>query len=412
MNAVTRVVRSLATVGPKRTAYLVRRRLFPGSHLTEEVLVPPRMLRDIDWTVAPAFATAPRKVQGSPVKVAWISSPPSPASGGHQNLFRFIKAMETAGYECTVYFWDWQGSRIDGDALRTMLAPISAYPDLDAAFLPYEGAVSRDTDAIIATAWETAYASFLDPSPARRFYFVQDFEPWFYPAGPNAVLAENTYRFGFHGLTAGGWLSHHLSQSYGMSADHFDFSADTTMYRVTRQQDRPGVFFYARPETPRRAYALGVAILERVHELAPEIPLHFAGSARKDDGLLLPIVDHGAVDLTRLNDIYNECSAALVLSLSNMSLLPLELIAAGVVPVVNDAANNRMVSENPFIDYQPLVIERMATALVYHATRARPAVEFDQMTASVAGTTWEDSGRQFVGHFARALARPTEGNAE
>ena len=42
-------------------------------------------------------------------------------------------------------------------------------------------------------------------SPARgaRFYLVQDFEPSFYAAGSEALMAEATYRFGFHGVTAG-----------------------------------------------------------------------------------------------------------------------------------------------------------------------------------------------------------------
>lgn len=34
-------------------------------------------------------------------------------------------------------------------------------------------------------------------------YFVQDFEPLFYGMGSKAVLAENTYRFGFTVLQLG-----------------------------------------------------------------------------------------------------------------------------------------------------------------------------------------------------------------
>lgn len=405
MSAVARVARSLATVGPKRTAQLVWARVRPGGSAgsTSAVQVPRRIFLEIDWTTPPAFVTAPRPVSDGPLTIAWITSPPSPNSGGHQNMFRFIRAAEDAGHRCIVYFWDWQGGVTDPEGMRAMLAPLTAYPDLKAEFHQYQGAVSQEADAIVATAWETAYPAFLDPSAARRLYFVQDFEPWFYPAGPNSLLAENTYRFGFHGLTAGGWLDSHLSQNYGMAADHFDFSADTSLYRVTATQDRPGIFFYSRPETPRRAHELGVRILERVHEIAPEIPLHFAGSNRKDAALRFPIIDHGAVGLDELNGIYNQCSAALVLSLSNLSLLPLELIAAGVTPVVNDAPHNRMVSDNEHIAYEPLVAERMAQALVTHATRERSAQEYADMTASVGTATWADSGRQFVGHLERAV---------
>lgn len=410
MSLVGRTVRSFATIGPRRTARLVADRLRSRRSSSSDVQVPRRIFLEIDWTAAPAWRTHPRSVIAPRPHVAWITSPPSPSSGGHQNIFRFIKAMEDAGYTCTVYFWDWRGSRVDGTALRAMLEPLSGYPNLAADFVTYDGAVDPSCDAIIATAWETAYPAYLDPSQARRFYFVQDFEPWFYPAGPNGLLAENTYRFGFHGLTAGAWLAHHLSDSFDMAADHFDFSADTSHYHVTRDAPRGGIFFYSRPETPRRAYELGVRILERVHELAPDVPLHFAGSAQRATNLRFPVVDHGAVDLAELTDIYNSCSAALVLSLSNMSLLPLELVASGVTPIVNDAPHNRMVSENPHIRYEPLVAERMATALIEEATRTRTRAELDAMTASVAGSTWADSGRQFVEHVERALRSelPTE----
>ena len=61
------------------------------------------------------------------------------------------------------------------------------------------------SDAVFATGWETAYPVFNDAGDARKCYFVQDFEPLFYPVGSEYVLAENTYRFNFFGITAGKW---------------------------------------------------------------------------------------------------------------------------------------------------------------------------------------------------------------
>ena len=41
-----------------------------------------------------------------------------------------------------------------------------------------------------------------DASRARRLYFVQDYEPYFYATSSESMLAENTYRFGFTAITA------------------------------------------------------------------------------------------------------------------------------------------------------------------------------------------------------------------
>ena len=59
----------------------------------------------------------------------------------------------------------------------------------------------------------------------------------FYPAGSEALLAEATYRFGFHGITAGRWLADRLRRDYGMQADHFDFGRDLS-YELDSTVDR------------------------------------------------------------------------------------------------------------------------------------------------------------------------------
>ena len=91
------------------------------------------------------------------------------------------------------------------------------------------------------------------------------------------------------------------------------------------------------------------------------------------------------------------------MSLSNMSLLPLELMSAGVTPVVNDGPNNRMVSDNPFIEYvptSPRAISRRMAAIIDRPDAPARSLE---MSASVEGVRWEQSGDQFVGAYERAM---------
>src|SRR5690606_520777 len=110
----------------------------------------------------------------------------------------------------------------------------------------------------------TAYPALASPAAGGRFYFVQDLEPAFYPAGSLALLAAATYRFGFHGLTAGRWLAQRLREAYGMAADHFDFGCDLAIYGGGPERvDRRDVCFFSRPSTPRRSHELAVVALER-----------------------------------------------------------------------------------------------------------------------------------------------------
>jgi hypothetical protein len=91
------------------------------------------------------------------------------------------------------------------------------------------------------------------------------------------------------------------------------------------------------------------------------------------------------------------------MSLSNMSLLPLELLSSGVTPVVNDGPNNRMVSENPFIEYVPASPKAIARRLAAVYDRPDAVARSLAMSKSVADVNWHDSGEQFVNAFERGM---------
>jgi hypothetical protein len=305
----------------------------------------------VDWSTAHPAVANPLVVGEGPLSIAWIMSPPGVGSGGHQNIFRFIRYLERAGHTVRIYLYSATVTHT-ADTVKKMLASSTSYSSVTAKIGDYSDAgVAEGTDAIFATGWETAYASFLDSSPARRLYFVQDFEPSFYPPGSDFALAENTFRFGFTGITAGGWLASRLSTEYGMDTHAYHLSADRSHYNRTNDAKRAEIFFYARPGTPRRGFELGLMALDILAHERPDCVINFAGWDVARFRVPFPYRNLGLVPINELNALYNRCAAALVLSFTNMSLLPLELVAAGTIPVVNDADNNSMVTDNPFIEY-------------------------------------------------------------
>jgi len=204
------------------------------------------------WLLPPALEARP----GEPLTIAWVTSPPSPGSGGHTTMFRLVSALERAGHRCVVYLADEHGWSHDQHVRATR----SWWPWVEAEIRDAADGL-EDAHAIFATAWETAYTVLASPARGARFYLVQDFEPSFHAAGSHSLLAEATYRFGFHGITAGRWLAELLQRDYAMVADPFDFGRDPvyTLDPAIGDRERDGVCFYARPGTPRRAYEIGRA---------------------------------------------------------------------------------------------------------------------------------------------------------
>lgn len=395
MSAFHRAWRTFRDQGARTVLQKAIARAFPVAS-TRPSLVREEDVLAVDWRDDPPWRSTPRRIGSGPLTVAWVMSPPGANSGGHQNIFRFIRVLEQAGHRVRVYLYStFDPTTAEQSAERVRGS--SSYPDVAATIEDYpDGGVPADVDAIFATSWETAYPAYRDPSDARRFYFVQDFEPAFYPAGTEAVLAENTYRFGFTGVTAGGWLSTKLARDYGMTASPFEFGADPGHYRLVDAGPREGVFFYARPETPRRGFELGILALELVARERPGTPIVLAGQVLRRHRVPFPHENPGNVQVGDLNALYNRCAAGLVLSLTNLSLLPLELLAAGVVPIVNDGENNRLVSDNPFIAYAPASPRALADRILEVLDRDDRDAYARRAAASVATTGWTAAADQFL----------------
>ncbi len=352
---------------------------------------------ECEWDTQPKVFSSPKKV--GPYRFNWIISPPAKGSGGHQNIFRFIRFLEQAGHSCRVYFYSahhW----ISLEQIEKNIS--SSYENIEAPIQWLDGEM-EEADAIVATGWETAYPAYRSNLAAKRFYFVQDYEPLFYTMGSEYALAENTYKFGFTGITAGHWLSTKLHNDFGMRCGYYDFGVEHSLYKCENLNRRDKVFFYARPVTSRRGFELGLLALKKFYSMHPEIEIVMGGWDVDDIKIDFPYKNYAIQDVKELPFIYNQCAAALVLSFSNMSLLPLELLSCGTIPVMNKGLNNEMVAENDFILYSEPSPGALAAALSTAVTREGQHEWALKAAASVDSCSWSVSGDQFVSFIEREM---------
>jgi O-antigen biosynthesis protein len=338
--------------------------------------------------------------------VNWVTTPPSAGSGGHTTMFRLIEYLERSGNVCRVYLYDVHG----GD--KSYYAPIvrQIFPNFAGEILDFRDGMA-DAHAVIASSWPTAYPAYRDKCSGARFYLVQDFEPWFYPKGAMSTLAENTYRMGFRALTAGRFLAAKLRQEFGMSADAFDFGCDTQKYHLLDgDRERDGIVFYARPDAARRAYELGMIALQLFSERHPTVKIHLYGS--RIGHLPFPFIDHGLLRPEALNNVYNCCFAGLSLSMTNVSLVPHEMLSAGCIPVVNEAEHNRIVLDNPFVRYVSPTPQALADALGEVVRTSNFAALARSASASVASASWESAGAKVEQSIRRVVMLDQQAEAE
>jgi glycosyltransferase involved in cell wall biosynthesis len=337
------------------------------------------------------------------LRLNWLMPPPGRGSGGHLNIFRVIKYLEDAGHECRIYVttFDKKGSVA---AIRAVMG--DSYPKVAAPMKWIDGPDEmEEADGILPTSWETAYPAYNFAGTAKRFYFIQDFEPFFYPVGSLYTLAENTYKFGFYGVTAGNWLSTKLRRDYGMQTDNYDFGSESSLYSYANDKPRKEILFYARPYTERRGFEMGIMALDLFHRKHPDFVINMAGYDISSYKIPFTYQNLKTLELEQLNDLYNRCAAGLVMSFTNMSLLPLELLGSGTIPVVNDGENNRLVSDNKYIAYAPADPASIANALSEIVARKDLPDYAKKASESVKATNWDEAGKKFVSIIEREIRK-------
>jgi hypothetical protein len=261
-----------------------------------------------------------------------------------------------------------------GPLPRSWARDLESYSGLAGLFDRVEVAFGRESpglevsrsDAFVATTWWTAHIAHraLGQLGGERFlYLIQEYEPFTFPMGSYAALADESYRlphvalfstellrgyFRRHGIgvyAGGGEAGDAASAAFQNAITAVDPpTADELAARATRR-----LLFYARPEphAARNMYELGVLALGRALErgaFADGWSLHGIGTVdaerRVDLGggaslRLLPRSAQGAyAELLRDHDV----GLALMYT-PHPSLVPIEMASAGMLTVTNAFEN-------------------------------------------------------------------------
>ena len=198
------------------------------------------------------------------------------------------------------------------------------------------------SDAAIATLWTTAYSLLKFRRTRRKFYFIQDYEPLFYPAGSTSALVEATYDFGFTGICNTISLKE-IYQAQGGKAEYFDPSIDASIFyrsRGERGNRKPYLLFcYARPGHPRNCFELLMEALKRLKQrLGEDVCIVTAGAEWSPAayGVEGVIRNLGLLGYRETGALYRACDAGVVaMKTRHPSYLPMELMACGAAVVTN-----------------------------------------------------------------------------
>ena len=317
----------------------------------------------------------------------WIIPEMGIGSGGHINIFRFISNLEKMGFHSRVYLYLSPNYR-DNESVRKFTKEHFSILDSKVELF-YDVSEINFAHATIATSWQTAYFLRNYKNTITKCYFVQDFEPYFYPMGSYYQFAENTYKFGLKGITAGDWLKEKLHDEYGMDTESFGFSYDKDLYKPQEKKtSKKRIFFYARPYTARRDFELGLLALEEITKRIKDVEIVFAGEDISKYVIPFKHQNLGIVNIEKLSNIYSQCDLCLIISNTNLSLLPLEVMASNSVAVCSKGPNSAWLVNSCnaiLVDYDPVEIADTLEYYLNHLDKLKEirkkGVEFASKTS-------------------------------
>lgn len=257
-----------------------------------------------------------------------------------RTILNHVEALRREGARCDLHVVDGSRERQSAHLIEENLrrfygcegCGVYAAPRIDDSY-----------DIAIATMWNTV--PYVADAPCRdKAYFVQDFEPWFYPMGDSYLAAQQSYRSGLPAITIGRWLSHKLGDEFGIDTVPYDFAADENVYQDLGMTRENAVCILYQPEKPRRCKDMTRELIAVLRKVAPETKVYTYGSDESLEMRDALVEQCGILSIEECAKLYNSCRAGVCISSSNPSRIPFEMMACGL-PVID------IYGENTLYDY-------------------------------------------------------------
>ena len=328
-------------------------------------------------------------------------------SGGHTNIFRMISWLEGFGHNNTI--WICGGSK-HGTAekareiIRTKFFPLNA----NVSFLYDPQDCVPEGDGLICTSFDTCYYGRAIEFNGARFYFVQDFEPEFFPIGSYYFLAKETYKFGMNCITNGKWMAEKVRKEGGNCIGWFQQAYDPTFYFPNKNRKTEPTTFriaaYIRNATPRRLSEILVLGLNELYRMRNDFEVLFFGDQKLPMVANFPYKILKVMPSEKLGELYRSCDIGCVFSGTNYSLIPVEMMASGLPLLEFDGDNIRSTFPQETISLAkpiPQDVRSVLDQLLSHPEKRRKQSEC--ALKFVSSFSWQKSARNVESAFLKTV---------
>lgn len=253
-------------------------------------------------------------------------------SGGHTSVLRLGTALEKKGYK--VRYVSFVPQELDEQKKNAEIN----LKEYKGEIINHDKIYEVKNDVVIATSWDSVY--YAKKADGYKMYFVQDYEPFFHMYGEMFLLAQKTYELGLHMVSLGKWNKYMIEKNCDIKSN-LDFI--TFPYEASEYFEK--VRDYSEYKN-KREFNIAVYIKD-TGKRAPYLLQHMMVKLKecfKNDNILLNVKYYGEnldfkceggeslgkLNKSQLLDLYQKSDFGMVASLTNISLVPYEMLATGL----------------------------------------------------------------------------------
>lgn len=335
-------------------------------------------------------------------KILFVIPPMIVGSGGLTSILRIASRLEKKGFEInfTCYQYD-DICAMEENARKNL----NSY---NAKFIYYKDALNGEYEYVIAGNWQAVYYS--KKIKGYKIFFIQDFEPYFYNYSDNYFLAKKSYELGYHIISLGKWnieqikLNCEKNTIQDLKIDYIEFPFESSEYNFYKRdfkkyhkKKKIKIAVYIKREK-KRIPSLIMSLLERTQKILNEknieLEIMYFGLNSKEK--VSTGYNLGKLSKEKLAKLYYECDFGMVASMTNISLVPYEMIGCGV-PVIEflEGTYESFLGKDTaiLIDFNP---ETLVNKILFYLEEYK---ELEKICISaydkIKGLSWEKSSEQF-----------------
>ncbi len=289
--------------------------------------------------------------------------------------------------------------------MRNAKANLESY---DAKYIIWNEVMQHQYDFVIAV--EDIMIYYARKLKGHLIYFVQDYEPYFHPVGDRYFLSKKAYELGEDIISLGNWNIEEIKKNCKNNANlgrmysvEFPFESREYPYRKRnfdeyKNKKEINIAVYIKRE-PKRLPGIVMSMIthasKEFEKRGKHLNIYYFGLHKVEKPALG--TNLGRISKKEIQELYTKCDFGMVASMTNISLVPYEMIGSGL-PVIEfkDGSYTSFLGEDTAVLLDTFDFEELVNKIEFYTNNPLQLMEItNRARQKVSNLSWDDTGNQF-----------------